>query len=465
MKDFGLSELFLAGIIIGIGAIVVFMLRFRLLQYCKISAQKSLLPFKTKDIPFYYSSNAVKQECIRKFFHLPPAMESILMKKAEEDIGEAIRFAYNNWVGSRKYQELLKMYFYGRLVSWQKISSSVLNRYRLPLFASGYYRALFFYLLAQDRLYETDMQNASIYASKSLNLFQKLGFVYEQGETYLLLAQIYRITGIYDVAQTMLREAKKCFEQVQFSAKIAETVAYLGLLEFSRENFTEAAKTLLSAADIALKNNLMRTYADVLNWLGLTYYLLGELDKAEDCFRTVYKIIPSAEGQAYAAEMLARVMFKINNLQEALHYVCKALNIGKNISDKTSVPENLYLKAEILHRLQKNGQSARILTNLIRQKYPPTSTFYPANAYTLLGLIKLERNETDAAKTLFKQAADLEHGKNRLKGAAIDYNNLAEIAIREGNSDEADIYLKQALEHAENAGDEELAAHLRNKLK
>ncbi len=461
MKDFGLGWLFFAGIVTGIVVAAGFIVRFRLLRCCQIAATKSLEPFKTKDIPFYYSSYAVKQECVRKFFGVCNPLKNIL---ESGDIVPALRKT-NSYSFRNRYEMLLQAYLLSLETSGREMSRYHINHYKLPLFAPRFYRALYYYLLAQARLYETDMKSASIYASKALELYQKLGFVYEQGETYLLLFQIYRITGVYDVAETMLREAKKCYSEVGFSAKIAEATAYTGLLELNRENFKAAVKVLDDALAIAKENKLTRTYGDITNWQGLAHYLSGEMQQAEDCFKTAYKIIPSREGQAYAGEMLARVMFKTGKFDEALHYVNKALNIGKNISDKTAEPENLYLKAEILHRLQKNGQSAQILTNLIRKKYPPTATFYPANAYTLLGIIKLERNELELAKTLFKQAADLEFGKNRLKGAVADYNNLAEIAYREGNDAEAETYLRQALAYAENIEDKELAAYLKAKLK
>lgn len=65
---------------------------------------------------------------------------------------------------------------------------------------------------------------------------------------------------------------------------------------------------------------------------------------------------------------------------------------------------------------------------------------------------------------MFKQAVDLEHGKNRLKGAAIDYNNLAEIAKKQGYRDEAEIYLLQAVKYAEETDDNKLKTYLKNKL-
>ena len=91
--------------------------------------------------------------------------------------------------------------------------------------------------------------------------------------------------------------------------------------------------------------------------------------------------------------------------------------------------------------------------------------YYPANAYTLLGLIYLETGGLGPARTMFKNAVDMENSQNRLKGAAIDYNNLAELALREGCRDEARTCLERALKYAETLEDKELAAYLEDKLK
>ena len=102
---------------------------------------------------------------------------------------------------------------------------------------------------------------------------------------------------------------------------------------------------------------MIRTRGDITNWQGLAHYLSGEMQQAEDCFKTAYKIIPSREGQAYAGEMLARVMFKTGKFDEALHYVNKALNIGKNISDKTAEPETSILKQRFCIGCKKTGKA------------------------------------------------------------------------------------------------------------
>ena len=58
----------------------------------------------------------------------------------------------------------------------------------------------------------------------------------------------------------------------------------------------------------------------------------------------------------------------------------------------------------------------------------------------------------------------MESSLNRIKGAAVDYNNLAELSLREGHKEEAEKYLRRALEYAETLADKELINYLKSKL-
>ena len=168
--------------------------------------------------------------------------------------------------------------------------------------------------------------------------------------------------------------------------------------------------------------------------------------------------------RAFAIEMLARISLRRKQYSEALCRADEALALHQKSSHRPGIFENLYLKAEILYASDDYEQSAGILTALIKEKAPAFTTFYPANAYTLLGLINFRQDRLNTARTLFKQAIDLENSQNRIKGAAIDYNNLAELALREGSGEEARTYLQQALSYAEMLEDEELKNYLKAKL-
>lgn len=467
MQDLTLINIFLIALAAGVVFIAGFVLRIKFLHYLRQEAEKSLKRLRTKDLPLFYSSYSLKNDCLRCFFCLPRRKENRLALKAMlhpaamlDKVQRAVRQE------PRNRRLLLLLAQLSLCLSRRDIFGHVLQQIHLPFYVARPVRACFLHLSALEELYQTDMYSASSHCSQALKLFQKCGFVWEEAECYMTLAQIYRISGVYDVSFTMLKEAKKLWRALSVPAKEAEAEAYSGLIELGRENFSAAAEYLTGALEICRCAKLPKTVADVQNWLGLVRYLQKDVKSAAEAFEIAYAFSPqaTAEARAFAAEMLSRINLKNRCYETAQKYASAALELYQGNNHCAGIFENLYLKAEIYYATADYEQSATVLTALIKEKTPAMTTYYPANAYTLLGLVNLKQNKINVARTLFKQAIDLENSHNRLKGAAIDYNNLAELSLRAGEADEARAYFKQALAYAEELKDDELCRYLAAKL-
>lgn len=421
---------------------------------------------KNSEPPFFYSSYYLKQEATKNFFHLPlNDIEKLGCAAAEnkKNILEKISRALHK--SPRNYQLLLlaaeSYYLQFRTTEFKR----ALEQIRLPWFAPRGLKADYLRLTAINELYLTDMLRASNACSQALKLYQKLKFSYEEAESYLTMAQIYRISGIYDVAFSMLKEAEKIFTELELTAKIAETKAYFGLLESGRENYQPALEYLKSAEELCLQHKLQKTGADIKNWQGQVYYLIKKQALALKCFASVLKTTAARPtAKAFASEMTARIERRRGHYSSALKAAETALQIHQEANCRPGIFENLYLKAEIHYDAEEFAQSEKILNQLIKEKTPAGTIYYPANAYTLLGLIYLKQQRLSLAKTLFKQALDLENSQNRIKGAVIDYNNLAVASFMEGDKTTGENYLRQALSYAENLEDSELKDYLKTKL-
>ncbi len=467
MEDLQLSSVFFLELFFGAIFVLFVAVRLRLLHNCRVAADNSLPPLQGKDLPLFYSSYYLKQECQRNFFRFTASDAAKLAGFAAENpalaapkVLNALRQAPENYRLLLLYAELCL------LLNDRRSFKHAIEQIKMPVFAPAALKAGYWRLYALNELYNTDMLSASAYASKALKIYQKCGFAWEEGECYLTLAQIYRISGVFDVAFTMLKQAEKIFAELRVNAKIAEAKAYLGLLELGRENYVPALEYLAAAENVCIAHNLNKTRADIRNWQGLVFFLKGDNAAAQQRFRAALEASNAApETMAFAAEMLARLNLRKKDYSNALKNADNALALHQKSGHRPDIFENLYLKAEIYYAQNQYGQSAEILTALVKEKFPAHTTFYPANAYTLLGLINLKQNRLNAATTLFKQAVDLENSQNRLKGAAIDYNNLAEISYLKGYENEATAYLNQALAYAETLEDEELKAYLKARLK
>ena len=467
MQDLEFSRIFFGSLGIGSIFFLYFHTRLRLWQILKINAKKSLQKIKNKERPFFYNSYYTKQTATRKFFHQSATAEakiyialSTSLKKGEKNLKKAIEQSPKNW-------KLLLLYADICLIQNKRVEfGNALNNLHLPFLAPSALRADYLRLSALNDLYQTNMYDASKKLSKALKIYQKNSFTYEEAECYLALGQTYRISGVFDVAYTMFQEAEKLYKSMELSSKQAEAVAYQGLLEISRENYKTSEEYFTQAEKICQEHHLSQTLNDIKNWHGLALYLQAKEKEALKMFQSItsQKSDITEEAFAFAYEMLARITLHTKQFDKALHYAEQALIRHNEKHHQAGIFENLYLKAEIYYATDNLQKSAEILTALVSNKTSNYTTFYPANAYSLLGLIEMRQNNLRMARTLFKQALDLENSKNRLKGAAIDYNNLAEICLREGDKNSAENYLRQALSYAEEIEDNELKDYLKAKL-
>ncbi|MBO5440950.1 MAG: hypothetical protein J6A09_00080 [Alphaproteobacteria bacterium] len=460
MQYLTLNTFFFAELIIISITLLSFALRLRLRAYEKQTTLKILQTFRKKELPFFYSSGTIKQECRQTFFHLRPHLTLKLERHAMKNLNQAakkVRFSLKKSPQNLRLQ-LLDAEL-SQLLEQKSDFTHLIENIVLPVFTPRALKAKYNYLKALNELYQTDMSSASYHLSSALKSYKKLNYLYEEAECYAALGHIYRITGVFDVADTMYREAQKIYTTLNLTAKIAETEAYLGIIEISRENYNQAQKYLKTAANIAQTNNLTKTLADINNRQGLAAFLNQDHKTAEKFYNNALKN-GTPQAQAFAAEMLSKIMLKTNRPDKALKYADIALNLNQTLNHRAGIFETLYLKAEIFYLKENYNQAKKILTSLIQEKTPPSTLYYPANAYTMLGLIELKQNNLNKAKTLIKQALDLEHAKNRLKGAAIDYGNLAQIALLEKDEATAKTYLEQALAYAKTIDDQELITTL-----
>lgn len=305
MQDLTLTDIFFIPLLLGVLAVLCFAARIRLLHRCRVAADASLHPLRQKDLPLFYSSYYLKQSCVRRFFRLPQTLEAGLAALAAEtpaaalpEVQKALRAAPHNWRLQMLCAELCRILNrraeFQHIVEQIRLPSPASVLFRVPLSAPAFLRfplpvpsalkADFLLLTALGELYQTDMYSASAHCSQAFRLYQKNGFAWEEAECYMALAQIYRISSIFDVAFTMLREAKKIWQELGIPAKQAETEAYFGLAEIGRENYAAAEEYLAAAARICAEHNLIQTGADVKNWQGLTAYLRHEDDRAAEVF-------------------------------------------------------------------------------------------------------------------------------------------------------------------------------------
>lgn len=334
----------------------------------------------------------------------------------------------------------------------QKINLKKLNSKQ-----SIYFR----FLMAQISLFEGDLQIASEDLNIVLKFFKKKKMLIEEAETYFVLGTIYRISGVYDTADFMLRASLEIYEYIGLCQCQAEVLGTLGLLMSVQNRFEEAESYYQKALTKANNTKPLKEF------ILLQQAMLNLLQKAnKKALKIAKEVLQTTQDNivmASACDILSRINLNEKKYSSSVKYAAKAADIFFRHRNYASSFESMYLKAIALSEDLKLNKSEETLRWLIEQDRKHKSCFQIASAQTLLGIVLLKKGENQRAKAVFNQALSKELCNNRNIGVAIDYANLAIVEKAQGNMIEANIKLQKAIELAKDT-DNELLNILKNMI-
>lgn len=325
--------------------------------------------------------------------------------------------------------------------------------------------AYFQYISAYVYLQEGDMLSASQNASAALKIFQKYRYSAEEARTYLLLAEIYRLSCVNDVAFSMLQSALKIYRTQKLRCCEAETIALIGRQFLFESRYDEAFEKYQQALKTAPNDNLK---ADIYNQSALVCIVQNNLAKADKFIKTALDIALRHKDEfriAFTRQLLGHVAFNRQSYSVARRHFDAAAELYAKQQNKSAYLECLYLSAETYYKQDKYKAAENVLRRILDAGELYGHSFHMANVYSLLGLIYVENGDYERAKALLLQSLNLEHSNNRCEGLSADYTNLAMIDAKCGNLLSARENLQTACEYARKTGNEELVALIENKLK
>ena len=317
--------------------------------------------------------------------------------------------------------------------------------------------------IARLALFETDLETASAEAGRALKIFQKKEMLFEEGLTYFVLGSVYRVSGVFDTADFMLRSALKIFKFLKAHKYEAETLGTLGQLMAAQSRFEEACFFIDAAGDIFESMSDNENNCFIIDQKAMIELLRGNFKSAFGLAYQASKKHISAAGKGLSLEIMARSSFGENNWSKTSKLAQSAIQNYQTEKNYASLFECIYLMAEAEIRLGNQNKAETLLRKLISRAKRHKSCFHIANAYTLLGTILLQRKELSQAKAIFNQALKYEFADNRTSGIAIDYANLAMVEKQRGNRQDFTKNLEAALNYAKEA-DEDLYCRLKTFL-
>ncbi len=334
--------------------------------------------------------------------------------------------------------------------------------------ATSYARARYYYYRSLAAMECGDLLSASADCSAAIKNFRKLQAYYEEAETLLLMGILYRLSTIADVAQFMFDAAVKIFHSLGYIAGEAFALANLGMLMSMQNRFEEAEDYYLKGLMLIEKDGRKDLCAQIINHRGLNAFLEQKFDTAEKLLNqahNLHKVLKSNAGMAFSKEILGNMAFSRKDFVQCVSLAEEAKKLYKKEKNIAAYLESFYMQSLALFELEKNNEAEKSLREIIDIAGKTPSCFHLSNAYNLLGLIYLKKNNLRRAKGLFQQSLDLEQVNNRLSAIATDYANIGLVEFRRGNKEQALKTLQTALEYAQANEDDELAAILQERIR
>lgn len=317
-------------------------------------------------------------------------------------------------------------------------------------------------------LRDGDMLSASNCAAEAATLFEKERAFVEEAQALLLNGTVYRLSCVEDVAEFMFDAAAGIFRSYGDAAGEAEALGNRGMLWTLREKFAEAADDFAKALELSRLSGTGELEAGLLNQLALLNILQKRYGEARRCLNQSQKIsrgLGFVSGLAFSSELSAHIFYERKKPDKAAAEAAAAAGYYRRDGNDAACFESLYLQALALFENNETEAAERILRKLLSAAKKRRTSFHVASAYNLMGLIFLHRNEADAAKVWFQEAAALEQKNDRYTGAAADYANIGLIEQHKGNIEQARKNLETAIACAETFGKNNLSRLLNEKLK
>ena len=187
---------------------------------------------------------------------------------------------------------------------------------------------------------------------------------------------------------------KQCINKNRY-----DVISYfiLGNIYLSTKEYTKSVIILERARQINPKSS------DVINNLGMSYYNLGDLEKAKNCFTECIEI---KSDHYIAYSNIARIFFIKENYKDAINFYSKALSFSnEHIESLEGIGKSYYnikkfkIAIKYLVELKKYKKNDESLLNIIGVCYFNTNQISEAINY-FKKIIKINPESTEALKNL-----------------------------------------------------------------
>lgn len=291
-------------------------------------------------------------------------------------------------------------------------------------------------------------QRDSIKVKSIIQKFSSSNFYTGLAYEYIKLGNIYRKYSKYNLA---INTHQKALEAAKKAKNLEFEIFSLNMLgvDYRRKNiYTSAIDYNKEALNIAEKiekpnSGILRSMEVSYNSIGNIYLLLNQYSLAEDSFKKAIKIAQKSGNKWSVSinnENIAKIKEAQLNIDEAINYTKKALDIDKSINNHYG----RMICYNRLGRLYIKKGDYKIAKQYLEEAVPIAKSvknnYYISLINNNLGWVNTKTSHFSKAKNYFDKSIELAEKRNYKTALVEIYNNLSEYNSLTGN-------YKQALEY------------------
>lgn len=293
-----------------------------------------------------------------------------------------------------------------------------------------------------------------------------------------LLGRIYTYRGELKKAQTNIKISFDYWESMQDTLKMSYSYGYLGDLNYSKCNFTEAEAFYQKGFDLkkltndsinysfsynAIGNTQFETckYKEALfnynkalelsihfksissicythNALGNVYFEINDLELSQKHFEEALKIGKKNhldKNIAYTLNQLAKLQNRLNNRTTAIDLYNESLRFSRKLFSKNGIGLSYMGIGEVYQALMQNDKALEYLHKALKLFEQIGSQKNIANCYLNVGMILYKMNDQILARENYQKAIGINKKIGYTKGSADAYRKIGNTYFQEKKYD------------------------------
>jgi len=271
-------------------------------------------------------------------------------------------------------------------------------------------------------LNSSQSKQAFVYAREALNMSQELRDPLRTGNAYMAIADIYKVTAVYEKSLEYLFLSLRQFENMKDTAKIAECNDEIGVVYMMSNDFANADNYFQKAFNL---NKKIRNFHQIaLNYMnmGSNYLMIDSIEKGLSYYLVSLMIADSLQMEEEKITLMNNLGYGYSRLgqhEDALKHFYKVLElIGENPDEIT-----------------RASAMVNIAQGYYNIKNYPASLKYAKDAYDLSKSNGLNQVYRDASKIL----SDIYAAQGNYRGSyryLKEYKNIADTIMNVERSEQ-----------------------------